>query len=328
MKDQELFKQLNSLSKMTPSADWKKSQRELMLRQLNISEENGTGSFAWKDFLDLPINFVQNISQASATLAVLAVVLLTGGIYGLKVAQDTKPGDSLYLAKIVGEKTQFALTLSERKKLELSLNFAANRASEIEKIISDSSNGEAIDDEQVEKLVQDFKNEIASAKSKIEKIANNNSQTENEVVGETEIAIDTEEFEIAQVEESDAEENVQVFSAGSSRDQQGIEISEQDSEEVEETDTEDESESLDDDSTTTPEIVEEQEAEESSASSRLEEAGDLLKSENYTEVYNILEEAQALVDKKLDKDGEVKGVSEEIVDEEVGEDVASSTEEE
>ena len=53
------------------------------------------------------------------------------------MAEKTKPGDSLYIAKIVSEKTQYALTFDDKSKAQLGLQFATNRVEEMNKVLAE-----------------------------------------------------------------------------------------------------------------------------------------------------------------------------------------------
>ncbi len=217
MRDQELFKQLHNLSKMKPDAAWKDSQRSVMLSQINAGNdakvEDAKESPLLLDLFKLPIAYIQSFSQPVLATFLVAFLLLTGGFTGLRAAQDSKPGDSLYLAKIVGEKTQLALAFTDKKKVELGIGFAVKRVEEMKQVIAETEES-GVENNKVEELVADFKKELSAAKSRIEKISEDNVID----TAETQNLASVHDDEIIEVGDN------QIFSAGSSKTDDGLQV--------------------------------------------------------------------------------------------------------
>src|SRR3989339_293021 len=116
-------------------------------KQDNLQKMEMIDSFAQK------LSLLRYVSQPVMAVFLIAGVLLGGGFFSLNAAKDTKPGDSLYIAKIISEKTQFALTFNEKKKVKLGIEFAGNRAKEITQVLSEEGDVEI----RVEKLKDNFK---------------------------------------------------------------------------------------------------------------------------------------------------------------------------
>jgi hypothetical protein len=297
MKDQELFGQLHNLSKMKPDADWKKSQRALLLSQIGAGSEGAKPvSLLW-EIGRLPLYYMSRVVQPVGFMVVAAFVMLTGGFVSLRAAQDTKPGDSLYLAKIVGEKTQLALTFDEKKRTQLSLDFAVKRAEEIEKVMMTESD-EVAKDEKVGQLVGDFRREIDLARTRIAKMSELSGQpvkTEADKTGKEigDLATSAPAEVVKAGEDPVSPAETMVFSAGSAREKDGISVSDP-----------------------TPGVAAPaaperkiQQIASSSPQKMLEQAGELIKAEDYAEAAKVLDAA----DKALSAStgvGEVKGVEE------------------
>jgi len=326
VKDKELFQQLHNLGNMKPDATWKESQRSILLSQINVSEGAKQNSF-FKDISNLSLDFMQSFSQPIVASFLLAFLFLTSGFVGLRAAQETKPGDSLYLAKIVGERTQLALAFTDKKKVELGLGFAAKRAQEIKQVIETEEVETGDRDEKVDKLIRDFKKEINAAKSRIGKISEDNADAAADSVAATDEPDESELVDEATGSTGNLEEvDNQIFSAGSSKTDQGLQISSNKVHdkteqaviktielELEATSTRNIQ------SSTTAEILE---IETITAESILKEAGVLLEAEKYDEMFDILDNADEVVSQTFDQ-GEVRGVEENVDDVEVG----TSTEE-
>src|SRR3989339_684291 len=164
--EKELLSQLNKLKNIKPDTAWKNRNREILLSQISSSTVDKIGFF---DIFAQKLSLLRYVSQPVMAVFLIAGVLLGGGFFSLNAAKDTKPGDSLYIAKIISEKTQFALTFNEKKKVKLGIEFAGNRAKEITQVLSEEGDVEI----RVEKLKDNFKKEIAGVKTRLENINNN-----------------------------------------------------------------------------------------------------------------------------------------------------------
>lgn len=167
-----LTQKLNTLKKVKPNSEWKKENREFLLSQIGVDSDSvhvDDQNFSINIFTKFQIIFRQ-LSQPVGVVLVLMSVMIGGGIFGVVASNNSKPGDSLYIAKIVSEKTQLALTFNNEEKIKLALSFAQNRTREIAQVIEESGlqeNSEEEKQEQVDsvnKLTQDFKNEIKRIK--------------------------------------------------------------------------------------------------------------------------------------------------------------------
>ncbi len=216
MTEKELIGQLNSINKeIRLSLDWKKENREILKSQIAATSEKKTGTFfGWTEF----VSRLKRVSQPMVAVFLISLFILGGCVASLQAAKDAKPGDSLYIAKIINEKAQLVLTFDEQKKAELGIKFAANRIEELKQVLAEPA-AEEEKAARVEKLVNDFKKEIKEAKTRIAKIS-----------GQENLPPKTKQEESQDTEKEDkaaAEEDFQVFSANLSRDNKGIRTSEQ-----------------------------------------------------------------------------------------------------
>lgn len=320
MNEKDLLKQLSNLGEVKPDPEFKKMNRDVLLSQLSSSEKPETlTAFSWvrSILINMSSQTVGRLSQPVIAVLLISVFVLGGGIASMRAAQDTKPGDSLYIAKIVSEKTQIALTFSDKKKAKLGLEFAGNRAKELNQVLAEEDDDTGAKDEVVEKLKSDFRKEISVAKNRIAKISTDAKKDEAK---EDVTEIGTETVEIVEEEGS-------MFSANLEKDDKGIQTSEQttaesEEEPVVEKDVIEEEPVVEkdvvEDSTSTPETVEElatstveAEVEESfDPEQLLEQAEVLLKNEDYDATLSKLDEAGNVID-KVNETGTVKGESEE-----------------
>jgi hypothetical protein len=159
---------------VVPSAEWKQGQRDIFVAQIYQGAETG-GLFSSSGVKPAFVVALAELSRLAvrpaiiALSAILAVAL--GSAAGLGAAKNTKPGDALYYAKIVRERTQLALTFNERQKARLGIEFAQNRTAEMARVMSEPPS--AGQQAAVNDLAENAKNEISAARDRLNKIADN-----------------------------------------------------------------------------------------------------------------------------------------------------------
>lgn len=208
MKDSHIINNLKELKKVKPDTKWQKDNRALLMNQISSGQGEGVlGSKFWQK-LELPFIYMRSLPQP--VLAVILIVLFFGGSsLSMYAARDAQPGQALYVAKKVGEKTQLAFTFDEEKKLKLGLEFANERVQELNQVLETQDENT---EEKVVRLVEDFKKEISVAKERAEKIALERGQT----AVKTPVPAGT---------GGEPGEDAGVFSAAIEKEDQGIETS-------------------------------------------------------------------------------------------------------
>jgi len=201
MTDKELLSQLNNLKSIKPDSQWKAVARDILFNQIS----SGGAEIQKTEAADLGAlfifkKFVSYAARPAGVLLTVLAVVLGGGVFSIYAARDSKPGDSLYIAKMISEKAQLVVTFDQKEKAKLELGFASNRAKEITQVLSEPGNGER--EQKVEKLSKDFKKEIFTAKTRLEKInmAKGSKQT------------------------APAEEEAEVFSANLGKEDKGVQV--------------------------------------------------------------------------------------------------------
>lgn len=312
MNENDLLKQLNNLKSIKPDSQWEKGNRELLFNQIIGGQAAGDFKLSWFKVLAgaaVHGKMIKQLSQPAFIVCAIVIIVFGGGIAGVRAARNTKPGDSLYIAKIISEKTQFAITFNEKEKAKLGMEFAGNRAREISQVIAESDkNKEA----QMEKLTKDFKNEIKQVKSRLEKI---NAIAKKDAGAGAAGGAD---------KERGAEQDSGVFSANLGKDNKGMEISESNKPASEQAAVAGENKAVAENQIQSPDAATTTETA-AAQSAQISDSGDL---------ENALNEAEKLFDEK-DFDGSLNKLNEanEIIDK-VGEtsepkaDSAASTTEE
>jgi len=172
MKEKNLIKQLNNLKAIAPDQSWKEANREILRSQIfsgQLTEKKHSSFYA---FFDMAANEIYHkLSQPAAIVAMIIIAASAGGFFSVNAARESKPGDGLYIAKRISEKTQYALTFDETKKVRLNISFANERAKELEGLnIENGADGSEQRAATVAQLTEDVKKEISTAKSRLKEI--------------------------------------------------------------------------------------------------------------------------------------------------------------
>ena len=204
--------QFNKLKEIRPDDQWKRDNRDVLLRQIGVGDKVQINDRKENIFVVFNVARVlfRQLSQPIGVVMLLLSVMIGGGVLSIFASGNAKPGDSLYIAKKINEKAQSAFTFDEEAKIKLALVFAENRAREIAKVIEEAKVESDKKQEHVDKLTQDLRNEITKIKKA--KVRSNNLKSKNNVAVKDE----------AEVED----EVVQVFSAHLGKSDKGMQISE------------------------------------------------------------------------------------------------------
>jgi len=323
MKEQKILEQLNKLKSIKPDAKWKNSNRDILHSQIfssQVEEEKQANIFLIA--INNIFNFTKSISQPTLTMAIIILVVMGSWIGSSFASKNANLGDSLYIAKIINEKAQFAFTFNEKKKVKLGIEFATNRVEEINNIIKEKNKENKDKDEKVKKLVSDFKRQINETKSRLKKI-----ETTNKIVRKNQDNKQDNKKETEKNTEEIADEENMVFSANLSKDENGIQVSEPNSvnsttestEPVIEENLSSTTEEVIEKASTTESIIEEKE-EEQSPQTILEQAEVLLDKEDYNATIDKLNQADDAINN-------IDSTKEETTTTETEEEIASTSDE-
>lgn len=330
MTEKDLLKKLNNYKTVQADPTWKEKNREVLFNQISNSSSSFEAGFSFaklvneiKIYSDIFYNgIVKNMGQPVLLTSMIVTLVLGGGVVSISASRDTTPGDSLYIAKKISEKTQIALTFDDKKKAQLNVSFAESRAKEIAQVMLEEKPEEQ-KQEIVDRLTDDFKKEINNVKVRIEKIAQREKDAQERIIKK-----ETTEEVVEVIEEEET-----IFTANLGKGDTGLSIGEQKEEpapaqvvekaevvEVEKTTTTAEVVEKKPDSATSSEKVEEIK-EEGASQSILGELRVLIEGNNYEKTLEKISEVSTTFEKQGTVKGEEELVEEEVVKEEVVEDV-------
>lgn len=165
MTDRDLIKKLGNLKEIKPDASWLKANRASLYTQ--ISNSGATQLSTWSTFV---INFRSVLKTASApavALASLMFVLIGSSAYGHLLLSNTKPNQSLYIARELSEKAKLTTILNTEAREKMASQFAVNNAQDIATVLSDPNFNNT---QEIEKLNVKFNEEINVAKKSVAKL--------------------------------------------------------------------------------------------------------------------------------------------------------------
>ena len=292
MENKELIRKINNLKSMAPDKEWKERNRGILFSQISataVPTVPETGAMI-KIFV-LPQRLVRIFSTPAWAVFFVCLLVVAGSAFSVGAARLTKPDSSLYIARIISEKAQLAVTFGEEKKAKLSFRFANDHAKDITEILAKTDPSDEAGKSKTEKLSENFKKEMTVAKTKLKEMG-----------------------ALAELEEGD--EETKVFSANLKKEERGMQVSEPQPKEEpaagkNQTDagiikTEEEAKA-----TNTPAgEISGHSANLGDAYKMLEEAEELLNEKDHSGTLNKLEEANNIVENAdLGDKGEVKGAS-------------------
>ncbi len=180
MTNKEIISQLQELKKIKADQEWKKKTRDFLYAK--ISEENNENNSILlnNSFIARSINSIKNFfAQPSFAVIVITALIIGSCLFGVR-AINSMPGDSLYIAQIISEKAQLAITFDQEKKTKLGIKFASDHAKKITDVLAQAKVSNGFDGDK-EELIQNFKKEINIVKDKIATIQNNEPQDQDKI---------------------------------------------------------------------------------------------------------------------------------------------------
>jgi len=170
MTEKDLLIQLNKLKTVNADGGFKEANRKLLLAQIAHGEDlKNLGSLARLNI------FMSRLFQPYAVAIMIVLFFVASSVWGWQVSGQSKPGDSLYLAKKLSERTKMLVAVNDKTKTKLNLEFASNRLLEINLLEQGANQPEM---SAKEDLKNEFKKEINQAKSRLSKnsVKNNPDQ--------------------------------------------------------------------------------------------------------------------------------------------------------
>lgn len=169
MTTQELLSQLKRLEKISPDEAWLKGNRDLLLTQ--ISNSGAEKLPAWKMVL-INLSSLSRVSvRPASSFAIFALLLVTGAIFSQRLVAQAQPNESLYIARIISEQVRLNTTFNAVSRDKMALEFSANHAQDISRVLDNPDFNTEENREKVEKLNNSFKAEVENVKRGLNRLS-------------------------------------------------------------------------------------------------------------------------------------------------------------
>lgn len=215
MSEKEFISQFKNLKRIRPQSSWLKSNREILLSQINNSGTENL-SLVRRLLIDLR-SFSLVVSKPVALIASLALFLVATAAYSHLAFKQARPNDSLYIARVISERVKLTTVFSPEEKKKLEARFAASHVEAIAEILAkEASLKEEINEDKLARLNDSFNKEINIVREKIAVI--NNRQASDNSIDEV-VSSEGESQDLSKDEE------YSVIVADANKDEQGTQLS-------------------------------------------------------------------------------------------------------
>lgn len=203
MSDKDFLSQLKTLKEIHPQSDWLKSNREILLSQISNSGADNISS--WQKILIDIKSFSLVVSKPVMAMASFLVLFVATSAFAHLAFNQTKPSDSLYIARIISEKAKLSTVFNAQEREKLEAKFAANHVETITNVLAESNVTDDNED-QFAYLNDSFNKEINIVREKIVGIAKRNEQNVTSPVTQTLVSEELEEDALVSVADNNKEE--------------------------------------------------------------------------------------------------------------------------
>lgn len=165
---------IKELRSICPSQEWRESHKDLLMTQIRSQVIEARQKGLWYSFVAQKLalfksfNTYKMLFKQSGIIAMIAMLILGSGVYGVYAAEQSLPGELLYNVKRTKERVRVSFSTSDEKRAQLHIEFAGRRIEEINTL-----KAQPIDTSKKVKsitvAVTNYKEEIAEAKNKLYK---------------------------------------------------------------------------------------------------------------------------------------------------------------
>jgi hypothetical protein len=217
MIEKDLIRKLNNLGKINPDQDWLNSNRELLLSQ--ISNSGAENLSVWKVILIKISSLSKTAVQPAYALVAFVFLLTTGFLLSQNALSNTKPSNSLYIARIIAEKVKLNTTFNSAERDKLAVQYATDHAQAISAVLADPNFNTPANQAQVAALNNSFAQEVSTVKSGINRLASGSKATAKPAA-----SVNPAPVLAVSTKPSDKATSADLIIADSSKDQQGIQL--------------------------------------------------------------------------------------------------------
>lgn len=177
--DEFIVRQLKNLRKVRPSASLLLRQRSFLLSEISRQEQKTKQvSETKRRFFIFPVfNFSKLLKPVYAVAFILIILASSlGTVSIISAAQNSLPGDSLYVLKTAFEHTQMTLAANQEIKAQLSIKFANLRIDEFTQVVNKPEKKQDI-----ENTIKNLTQQLVSVQENMNILKEKNSEKAAEI---------------------------------------------------------------------------------------------------------------------------------------------------
>ncbi len=165
MTDKFLIDNLKKLQTVSPDKEWQKNAKNIFMSQINNS---GAKSLSYNDNFVILLKSLFSLSFKPVAMTIgFFMLVITTSVFAHQAFENSKPEDSLYIARIISERAKLSTVLDSKSRERLATMFAASHAEEISFMLADPNFDLAANEKKVAKLSNSFDKEISSVRSSV-----------------------------------------------------------------------------------------------------------------------------------------------------------------
>lgn len=167
----------DDLALVKPDSSWRESRKELLMRQVGaqvVPLAHGDIFSLWlKRYFSAYLNSktYANLFKPTGVFALIIILILGGGLFSVRAAENSLPGDLFYGVKRTREKLLVNLATSDEKRAQLHVEFAGKRLEELV-VLTEQPFDTPKKVDNITVAVTDFKEELVGVGDKLSKFGN------------------------------------------------------------------------------------------------------------------------------------------------------------
>jgi len=181
MENSKLIKEIKNLSnEVKPRADWVSLNRDLLLHQISPAAKPEPIGVGVAGYFGLFFQIFKSRMLEPAVVMFLVFGVFLGSSLTINAAFYSLPGNPLYRVKLALEKTHAAMITDDQDSVELKIEFAQKRVTEMDKVATSESSTADQKKAQIETIVKEFKNNVTALNQHLTKISTQTEKADKE----------------------------------------------------------------------------------------------------------------------------------------------------
>lgn len=169
MSEKELLSQLKSLQGIKMESNTKESNKQVLMTQISNTISSNSNVKTLNSFAFLVKNILFMSSRPAMVFAGVFLFLTASLVLGSDLYKNSKPTDSLYIARVISERARLNTTFNQAEREKLAIEFAKSHARDITNALMDPNFNNEENREKVEKLTNSFRSEMAKVRGSVTK---------------------------------------------------------------------------------------------------------------------------------------------------------------